>query len=208
MNVQELSKPLRLIVRVKNNRLFNARKALGLSQKALGKASGVRCINQYENLAQSPINHTKLHANQWCDTALKLAAFLKMLPEDLWPETVRAIEKTHFEREISERDMVEIGDREIARLEAPPTPEAIAAEQELEDDVAAAIESLPPRLANIIRWRFGMGEPYALNLEEVGERLDLSRERVRQLEARAIQMLRSKVDMSAVLRDHNDERTP
>ena len=53
-----------------------------------------------------------------------------------------------------------------------------------------AIQGLPERERHILCWRFGLegGRPHTL--EEIGQKLNLSRERVRQLEVRALAQLR------------------
>jgi RNA polymerase primary sigma factor len=53
-----------------------------------------------------------------------------------------------------------------------------------------AIRALPDRERDILRWRFGLEGQRAHTLEEIGRKLDLSRERVRQLESRALAQLR------------------
>jgi len=61
----------------------------------------------------------------------------------------------------------------------------------LERETADGISLLSAREQNILRWRFGMSGEKEHTLEEIGAKLGLSRERVRQLEARALAKLRA-----------------
>lgn len=51
--------------------------------------------------------------------------------------------------------------------------------------IEAAVNELPPRTAQVVRLRLGLGDFEAMSLEEIGERYELTRERIRQIEAEA-----------------------
>lgn len=71
-----------------------------------------------------------------------------------------------------------------------PTPFEEVSESMLQADVQAALSQLSPRERNILRLRYGLdGEPMH-TLEQIGQRLRLTRERVRQLEHEALRKLR------------------
>lgn len=76
-----------------------------------------------------------------------------------------------------------------------PSDEAMEANTRMEINKALAI--LPPRLEVVLRLRFGIGESRDHTLEELGERFCVTRERIRQLEQRAIRKLRSSVPQPA-----------
>jgi RNA polymerase sigma factor (sigma-70 family) len=68
-------------------------------------------------------------------------------------------------------------------------PETRAAAVDLSAQLEAALAQLPKREADIIRLRFGTDDDKSLTLEEVGRKYGVSRERIRQLEARALRQL-------------------
>jgi RNA polymerase primary sigma factor len=78
-------------------------------------------------------------------------------------------------------------------LEDKRTPSPV--ESLLSDDLTAQVEralsGLSEKEAQILRLRFGIGEEGEYTLEEVGQRFDVTRERIRQIEAKALRKLRS-----------------
>jgi RNA polymerase primary sigma factor len=64
-------------------------------------------------------------------------------------------------------------------------------EREVGEETASVLETLSPDEEKIIRMRFGIGYEREHKLEEIAQQFNLSRERVRQIEARALQRLRS-----------------
>ncbi len=74
-------------------------------------------------------------------------------------------------------------------------PEAGRPGDELEDaslreEIGKALASLSPREEKVVRMRFGIGEPTRYSLEEIGARFNLTRERIRQIELKALRKLR------------------
>jgi RNA polymerase primary sigma factor len=60
----------------------------------------------------------------------------------------------------------------------------------LQTEIDRVLDTIPEREANIIRYYFGIGLERPLTLEEIGDSMNLTRERVRQLKERAIHRLR------------------
>lgn len=71
------------------------------------------------------------------------------------------------------------------------TPFQGAAQSELKQRVESVLRELSPREESIVRMRFGIGRDAAGTLEQIGQRLRLSRERVRQIEGLALEKIRS-----------------
>jgi RNA polymerase primary sigma factor len=71
-----------------------------------------------------------------------------------------------------------------------PSPIQSAYSNLLRERVQAVLETLPPREARILRLRFGLDNGRAYTLEEVGEKFGLTRERIRQIEGKALRRLR------------------
>lgn len=72
--------------------------------------------------------------------------------------------------------------------------------ESLKEEVARALSSLPQREAEILRMFFGIGTP-ALSLDEIGTKLDLSRERVRQIKEKGLSVLRH-AKIGSVLKEY------
>ena len=71
------------------------------------------------------------------------------------------------------------------------TPDEAAMRMLTREDVIQALEDLPPRLRMVLALRFGFVDDRPRTLEEVGQELGVTRERVRQLEKQALNLLRS-----------------
>jgi RNA polymerase sigma factor (sigma-70 family) len=75
--------------------------------------------------------------------------------------------------------------------EKSESPDSATAEHARSADLAAAIDRLNPRMRHVVLRRFGLDGSPPQTLEEVGNELGITRERVRQLETRALKELRN-----------------
>ncbi|GHV95046.1 RNA polymerase sigma factor [Spirochaetia bacterium] len=73
------------------------------------------------------------------------------------------------------------------------TPDDSAMDQLLSDDIENVLRTLDQKEAAVIRYRFGLGHCPALTLSEVGDYFNISKERVRQIEEKAISRLKNPV---------------
>jgi RNA polymerase primary sigma factor len=80
-----------------------------------------------------------------------------------------------------------------------PTPDSTLMEESLREEVRRALATLSEREAQVIKLYFGLEQEHSLTLEEIGEKFNLTRERVRQIKEKAIRRLRH-ASRSKVLR--------
>lgn len=71
------------------------------------------------------------------------------------------------------------------------TPESYAIESVMKDEIHALVKTLPEKEAKVIRCRFGLNGDKAMSLKEVGEKFNLTKERIRQIEKKAISRLKA-----------------
>jgi RNA polymerase primary sigma factor len=89
-----------------------------------------------------------------------------------------------------------VGDDEETELgqfiedEFSPTPMQSAYQSMLKEKLEEVLSSLAPREARVLRLRFGLDDGHMYTLEEVGRKFGLTRERIRQIEGRALRRLR------------------
>ncbi len=104
-----------------------------------------------------------------------------------------------------------VGEDEDSNLEdfiedkSGPNPSNTTSEFLRKQEVAEVLATLSEREAKIIRLRFGIDSGYPRTLEEVGKMFNVTRERVRQIEAKAIRKLRHP-SRTKMLKDYSDEQ--
>ena len=77
--------------------------------------------------------------------------------------------------------------------ENTPTPYESLVSQTWSDEVQRLLSTLTPMEARILRWRFGLDDEDELTLKEIGDKYNLSRERIRQLQEQALGKIRRQI---------------
>lgn len=120
-------------------------------------------------------------------------------PEELAKELNMPVDKVREISKISQEPVsleTPIGEEEDSHLgdfipdEDAPAPSEAASFLLLKEQLGAVLETLSEREAKVLRLRFGLDDGRARTLEEVGKEFDVTRERIRQIEAKALRKLR------------------
>ena len=129
-----------------------------------------------------------LHKNGHEPTAEEVAAEINM-PADKVREIIRiAQEPVSLETPIGEEEDSHLGD--FIPDDEAPAPQDAASQAMLKEQLAAVLQTLTPREEMVLRLRFGLVDGRSRTLEEVGKEFNVTRERIRQIEAKALRKLR------------------
>jgi RNA polymerase primary sigma factor len=112
-----------------------------------------------------------------------------------------AQEPVSLETPIGEEEDSHLGD--FIQDENVPVPADAAAFSLLQDQLQEVLNTLTPREQKVLRLRFGLDDGRARTLEEVGKEFNVTRERIRQIEAKALRKLRHP-SRSKKLKDYLD----
>ena len=119
--------------------------------------------------------------------------------EEVAEEMEMSVERVKEIKKVSQEPVsleTPIGEEEDSHLgdfipdEDAPSPSELAAYTLLREQLDEIIQTLTPREAKVLRLRFGLDDGKARTLEEVGKEFNVTRERIRQIEAKALRKLR------------------
>lgn len=195
------------VSKLKHADLWKAAKSFG-GQSALGRHLGVRpdTIGRWCNLQDTP-HHT---GDEREELERKLYAITGKTLDELFPRELceaeaflRANKTIEATKEIELSGLLEYAERTQERLtlDAPDTDS-----NELREIIESQINLLSYREREIVKLRYGLGDGECYTLEEVAHIFKVGRERIRQIEAKAIRKLQQ-FDMTAKLIDFAPERT-
>ncbi len=112
------------------------------------------------------------------------------MPTDKIRKVLKIVkEPVSLETPIGDDEESSLGDFVEDRQSVSPSEAAVALS--LEEQTRKVLATLTPREEQILRMRFGIGERTDYTLEEVGQKFSVTRERIRQIEAKALRKLRN-----------------
>ncbi|MCI5808317.1 MAG: RNA polymerase sigma factor RpoD [Oscillospiraceae bacterium] len=134
------------------------------------------------------VSNQLLHKNGHEPTADEIAKELDM-PVDKVREIMRvAQEPVSLETPIGEEEDSHLGD--FIPDDDAPAPAEAASHTLLKEQLSDVLQTLTPREEKVLRLRFGLEDGRSRTLEEVGKEFNVTRERIRQIEAKALRKLR------------------
>lgn len=120
-------------------------------------------------------------------------------PEEIAEELEMPVEKVREVLKVAQEPIsleTPVGEEDESNLgnfipdEDAPSPSEQAADVLLREHIEEVMETLTPREAKVLKLRFGLQDGRMRTLEEVGKEFDVTRERIRQIEAKALRKLR------------------
>ena len=134
-------------------------------------------------------------------TPEEIARVIGMTPEKVRDTMKYALEPVSLETPIGEEEDSHLGD--FIPDEDSPAPSDAASYTLLKEQLNEVLHTLTPREEQVLKLRFGLLDGRTRTLEEVGKEFDITRERIRQIEAKALRKLRHP-SRSKRLRDYLD----
>ena len=144
-------------------------------------------------------NSQLLHKNGRDPTAEEIAEVLDMSVDKVREIMRVAQEPVSLETPIGEEEDSHLGD--FIPDDDAPAPADAASATLLKEELAHVLKTLTPREERVLSMRFGLTDGHPHTLEEVGKEFNVTRERIRQIEAKALRKLRHPT-RSKKLRDY------
>ncbi len=120
-------------------------------------------------------------------SAVEIAQELELEPEQIREFLILSRQPVSLDLRVGDNQDTELQD---LLEDDGPSPETYMTQESLRNDLNTLLTELTPQQREVLTLRYGLDDGYELSLAKVGERLNLSRERVRQLERQALDHLR------------------
>lgn len=175
---------------VRNNLILSAISALGFKSGASFAAQCGLTSQQLTKLIamkKSPINQN----GEFCEDAKKLMEALGAAPSDLWTDRqlTLSLHRNTGERAVEEIDIQYILDNHLEAMTLPCPSEGLEA-KDAERVIEDLLDTLTPNEADTLRKRYGLAGQDELTLEQCAHMKGVTKERIRQIEAKALRKLR------------------
>lgn len=122
-------------------------------------------------------------------TTAEIAAVMEITEEKVSEIQKIAQDPISLENPVGEEEDSKISD--FIEDDTIKSPAEVAAQNLLREQLLAVIDTLTPREQKVIRLRYGLDDSHPRTLEEVGREFNVTRERIRQIEAKALRKLRN-----------------
>lgn len=198
-----MDKEYRVDIKIRNNLLLSAIENAGFQSVAhFCKAANIQSTSVYGlvSLKDSPLRQD----GTFTLVAQKILDYLCALPEDLWTEeqlwNTLTINTGRVLLDKHQMSVLSYGEEEeVLNLED------MVYKKEIQEKVHEVLETLTPRETKTIEMRFGFKGMKQHSLEETGALFDITRDRVRQIEAKALKKLRHHSRMKMLGEETNEQ---
>jgi RNA polymerase primary sigma factor len=123
-------------------------------------------------------------------TAAELAETLDMTLDEVKQSMKNAGRHVSMDAPLKDGDDSSSNMYDVMRTGDTPAPDTDLMTESLRKEIERSLRTLTPREGDVIRLYFGLNGEHPMTLEEIGERFDLTRERVRQIKEKAIRRLK------------------
>ena len=123
-------------------------------------------------------------------TAAELAETLDMTLDEVKQSMKNAGRHVSMDAPLKDGDESSSNMYDVMRTGDTPSPDTDLMTESLRKEIERSLRTLTPREGDVIRLYFGLNGEHPMTFEEIGERFDLTRERVRQIKEKAIRRLK------------------
>ena len=123
-------------------------------------------------------------------TAAELAETLDMTLDEVKQSMKNAGRHVSMDAPLKDGDESSSNMYDVLQTGDTPSPDTDLMTESLRKEIERSLRTLTPREADVVRLYFGLNGEHPMTLEEIGERFDLTRERVRQIKEKAIRRLK------------------